>query len=218
MRHQSRNPVFTSLGAIAKPLSGENFATAIVAAFLFASLILLNGCIGAAVGAGAATGIAVVQERSVGNAVDDVGIHVQINQKLFEKDEALYRRVGVTVTEGRVVLTGVVPLPEDRVEAARLTWEVGAVREVNNEIQVDDSSSVVDFLKDSWITTKLRGLILADGNILDINYSIETINGTVYLMGIAQSENELALLTNHARNVRGVTQVVSHVRVQQKRN
>ncbi len=38
---------------------------------LLLAALLLSGCVGAAVGVGTTTGIAVAQERSIGNAVDD---------------------------------------------------------------------------------------------------------------------------------------------------
>jgi len=37
------------------------------------------------------------------------------------------------------------------------------------------------------------------------------LNGVVYLFGIAQSQKELDRATGHARNVKGVVKVVSHV-------
>ena len=112
-----------------------------------------------------------------------------------------------------MLLTGVVLTPEDRIEAGRLAWTVNGVKEVLNEVAVSDKSSVADFAKDTWITTQLRTKLLGDRLVSDINYSIETVNGTIYLMGIAQSEAELERVTGHARTIRGVQRVVSHVRL-----
>ena len=49
--------------------------------------------------------------------------------------------------------------------------------------------------------------------MLQVNYSIETINGVIYVMGIAQSQDELDRVVNHARNISGVQRVVSYVRL-----
>ncbi|MDO9460521.1 MAG: BON domain-containing protein, partial [Alphaproteobacteria bacterium] len=81
------------------------------------------------------------------------------------------------------------------------------------EIQVTDKSGLGNLAKDSWITTKLRTRILADTSIMDINYSIETVNGVIYLLGIAKTQEELSRVTNYARNISGVERVVSYVRV-----
>lgn len=171
----------------------------------------LGGCVGAAIGAGAAGGIAVAQERSVGNAIDDSVIDANVNHQLLQHSETLFTKVGTEVIEGRVLLTGVVPNADDRVTATRLAWKVSGVKEVLNELEISDKSSVADFAKDSWITAQLHGRLLADQKVRDINYAVETVNGVIYLFGIAQDEDELKQVTAHARTIKGVNKVVSHV-------
>jgi osmotically-inducible protein OsmY len=123
----------------------------------------------------------------------------------------LFGKVSVTVVESRVLLTGAVRADADRDEAARLAWQAEGVREVINEIQVTEGGDLADIGRDVWITTRLRGQILTDREISDINYSIETVNGVVYLMGIAQNDAEIVRVTDHARTISGVRRVVSHV-------
>jgi osmotically-inducible protein OsmY len=175
--------------------------------------IAVGGCAETIIGAGAVTGVAVVQERSVGAAVDDTVIQADISRRLFEKSEQLFIKVDLEVVEGRVLLTGVVPSPEDAVEAVRIAWTVKGVREVLNEIQVSDKTSLTNYAKDVWVTARLRGTLLADREVSDINYNVETVNGVVYLMGIARDKAELDRVVNHARNIPGVVKVKSHVRL-----
>jgi osmotically-inducible protein OsmY len=175
--------------------------------------LALGGCTEAIVGAGATAGVAVAQERSVGAAIDDTTIQLDINRRLFEKDEKLFTKINLEVVEGRVLMTGVVPKPDDKVEAVRLAWTAPGVKEVINEIQVQDKTSLTDFASDAWITTRLRATMLTDRDVSDINYSVETVNGTIYLMGIARNRAELDRVTNHARNIPGVKQVKSFVRL-----
>ena len=52
-----------------------------------------------------------------------------------------------------------------------------------------------------------------DPEVFDINYSVETVNGVIYLMGIAQSKVELERVTDHARELAGVRRIISHVRM-----
>ena len=185
-------------------------------AFLSLGLLLaLSACGGAGlVAGGAATaGIAVVQERTVGAAIDDTAIQVQIKHYLLKASDDLFIRVGSEVHEGRVLLTGVVPTAEDRVEAVRLTWQADGVLEVLNEIQVSDRDGIIDYFKDVKVTTQLRYQMLRDRDISDVNYSVETVNGIVYLMGIARDQSELEKVTSHARNIAGVEKVISHVRL-----
>lgn len=172
----------------------------------------LSGCVPVVVGAATTTGVAVVQERSVGSALDDTAIDANINALMLDESGRLFRKVGVEVLEGRVLLTGSVQNPDDRIKATMVAWRAPGVKEVINELQVSDKKGIVNYTKDAWITTQLRTKILTDSKILDINYSVETVNGVIYLLGIAQSQAELDKVTGYARNISGVERVVSYVR------
>jgi osmotically-inducible protein OsmY len=175
----------------------------------------LPGCtpVGLAVGAGATAGVAVAQERTVEDAVDDFTIKARLNQKLLEADANLFADVSTDVVEGRVLLTGDVRAPDDRIEAVKLAWQVAGVKEVINELQVTDRGGVANYLQDAWISTRLRSALMFDREIAAINYNVETVNGVVYLIGIALSDDELERVIAHARTIPHVEKVVSHVRV-----
>jgi osmotically-inducible protein OsmY len=50
-----------------------------------------------------------------------------------------------------------------------------------------------------------------DGHVKNINYTVDVVNGVVYLMGIAQSQDELDRVVAHARDIGNVKRVVSHI-------
>lgn len=172
-----------------------------------------SGCVGLAVGGAAVSGVAAVEERSLGTQVDDRTLYFKVNERLLSNSDVLFRKVNVEVNEGRVLLTGNVTKPEDRVAASDLAWQVVGVKEVLNELNVTDRTELKDFPRDTWITTQLKTRLLTDTHVLQVNYSVETINGIVYLIGIAQTQDELDRVTNHARNISGVQRVVSYVRL-----
>lgn len=177
-------------------------------------VVLLAGCAVAAVGGAGTVGYTGAQERTIGSAVDDTVIDAEIHSRFVQKDvNDLFFNVGVEVSEGRVLLTGSVKNPESRVEAVRIAWQPKGVKEVINEIQVTDKSSLKDVAKDTWITAQVKSKLLFGKKIKSINYSVETVNGVVYLMGLAENENELSRATNAASTVKGVVKVVSHVRL-----
>lgn len=178
---------------------------------LLAAAPVLQGCVGVAVGAGAAVGVAAAEERGAKNAANDKGIQLAINERLLQKDLSLFGKVSVTVYEGRVLLTGVVQKQEDKDEAEKIAWANDRTVEVLNELQIAAGGNLIDSASDSWITGQLRVKLTGDGNIIDINYSITTVNGIIYLIGLAQSEEELQRVTDHARTIKGVRRVVSHV-------
>lgn len=165
-----------------------------------------------AVGAGATVGIAAAREGGISSATNDVRIKALISEKWFKYDLETFSKLNLTVDQGRVLITGVVQDPEDRVEAVRLAWQVDGVSQIINEARVADSEGVQGYVRDTWITTRLRTALTFDRNVQSINYSIETVQGTVYLMGIAQSRAELDRVLEIARTIPHVTQVISYVK------
>lgn len=172
----------------------------------------LGGCASAVIGAGATAGTAAMQERGFSTAVSDTTIHAKIGAAYLNNDVD-FLRVTIDVHEGRVLLTGSAPKPDDRIEAVRLAWSVDGVKEVINEISVRNSSGLLDAARDQWVSAQLRLKITFDRKIQAINYTIDTVNGTVFLLGIAQNAAELQRVRNHARALDYVRRVISHVRV-----
>lgn len=191
-----------------------NIKTLILAAFLLMSVSQLSACsaVGMAAGAGAAVGIASQQEGGVSSAASDVRIKAMIADKWFKYKVDTFSKLSTTVNQGRVLITGVVQNPDDRVEAVRLAWQVDGVKQVINEIRVADSEGVPGFVRDTWITTRLRTALTFDKDVAAINYTIDTVQGTVYLMGVARSQAELDKVIDTARGISNVKQVVSYVK------
>lgn len=186
--------------------------SALAAATVLALAGALSGCAGAVIGAGATAGVAAAEERGLDGAVDDTKIRAEINHYWFQHDVEMYRKVGLTISEGRVLLTGLVPSDAARADAVRLTWQAAGVREVINEIAVrPGGSDVIDDGRDVVISQTLKTRLLFDKEIRNINYTIDVVDGVIYLMGIAQSEGELERVIAHARDISNVKRVVSHV-------
>ncbi len=182
-------------------------------------LLPLSGCASFVIGAGATAGVAAFQERGLDGAVSDTAITAEIWQKFLAKDEKLFLDIEIEVVEGEVLLAGHVPDVANQLEAVRLSWQVGGVRSVINEIEVgSEGFSFVDSAGDLLITTKIKAALMFDGDVFAINYSIETVNGTVYLMGIAQNDLERSRVISHARETSYVKRVVSHIRLKDDAN
>jgi osmotically-inducible protein OsmY len=177
--------------------------------------VAVAGCspAGVAVGAGAAGVTAAQSEKGLARSVDDGRIKLQLNAKFFETDYDLFSAVSFTVEEGRVLLTGAVTAPETRVQATKLAWSADGVLEVINELQVTDRSSLTDFGRDTRIAAELKLTLLGDDQVASINYSVEVVNQTIYIMGIARTQAELSRVIGHARNIPYVRGVVDYVRV-----
>lgn len=153
------------------------------------------------------------KEKSLEQSVADQRIEKEIGDLLFQADRQLFERVELEAEEGRVLLSGQVRDVQDRLDAVRLAWQVKGVQEVINELEVGDKASVSDFARDAWITSQLEGKLLLDEEVRSLDYSVETVNQVVYLMGVAQSQGDLNRIIAHAKNVEYVRRVVSHVRL-----
>ena len=164
-------------------------------------------------GGGALVGGTALQERTVGTQINDKAIWGRIVAALAEKDKG-YSDLSIEVNEGRVLLIGQLPTPEDRLEVLKIVWKQQGVSEVINEIQVsDDEHSFKGFATDSWITTQVKSKLLFAQDVRSVNYNVETINRVVDLIGIAQNQEELDDVTSIASKVKYVEKVVSYVRL-----
>lgn len=194
----------------------DSFAIGRYAGVLLSALLAagpLTGCVPVVL-AGAGTGAVVVaQERSPGDAIDDTVIRAEINRLWLAENAGMYRGLNLNVQEGRVLITGAVKTPQQRIDAVRLAWQVDGVREVHEEVQLGDGGGVGGYATDSYIATTLRGALTLDPDIRSINFSIEVENRVVYLIGIARDQQELNRVVDHARNIGLVSRVVSYVRL-----
>ncbi len=177
-------------------------------------LALVTSCVPAMVGSTAATGGYVAgQERGVKTQLNDTVIRALIVEKWSRFSSDMQHQLSISVYDGRVLITGAVSNPEWKTDAVRLAWEVKDVKEVNSEIELTANSSLGDTARDELITTRLRSAILFDSAIRSVNYTIDTVNGDVFLSGSARSQGELDKVTNYARNIPNVRRVVSYVRI-----
>lgn len=179
------------------------------------SMALLSGCtgLGLATSAGAVGGIAAAREGGLKQSVTDARISLEINDLWFKYDTQAFLKLNLTVEQGRALVTGVVQNPDHRVEAIRLAWQPKGVVQVINEVRVDKSEGITGFARDSWITGNLRTKLIFDRDVQSINYTIDTVQSTVYLMGIAQDTAELNKVISHARNTGYVKDVISYVKL-----
>ncbi len=177
------------------------------------AMLSLAGCTTFAMSGVTTAGYTMAEERTVGHVIDDASIAAQINSNFLQKDvNELFQKVGVTVIEGRVLLTGSVNRPEARVEAVRIAWHPKGVKEVLNEIQISKVNPK-QYAQDVFISAQVKSRMLLDRDIRSINYNVETVNGVVYLIGLARGQEELTRVTDITSRVKGVKKVVSHVQV-----
>lgn len=188
----------------------NGFVRAKFAAALLA-LAVLPGCAGLVVGAAATGGVAALQERGFAGTANDNGIALEINHLWLQRSEKMFAALQTQIYEGRVLVSGAVTDPDMRAEAIQLVWKAKGVREVLNEIEVTTEGGLGAYAKDTWSANELRTRLLFARGVNSINYSVEVVNGTVYMLGVATDQAEHDRALNIARNLANVRRVVSHV-------
>lgn len=184
---------------------------ALLAAF---TPLLLTGCVAAAVGAGTEAGVSLAEERSLGRKVDDMTIYSDINRLFIrESTNELFADVTIDVRHARVLLTGNVKNDALAQRAVELAWQARGVEEVLNELIVNPNASLMDSAQDNLVKKNLEARLLVTKHVWVINYSINVVNGTAYLLGRVSDQAELDRVLNVTRTTKGVKRVVNYLQI-----
>ena len=176
-------------------------------ATLFLSAALLSGC------AVATAGVKKGDERNFARSLNDVNAARAVKARMARAYDYDLGGVDVDVAEGVVLLSGNVPRQEDRIEAARIAWSAPKIVQVGNEIMIKDSQGFVRNAKDGFLEKSVRARLTADKYVKGRNFSVETHDGIVYLLGVARDAGELDRAARIAAMTRGTREVVSYVRI-----
>jgi osmotically-inducible protein OsmY len=186
-----------------------------------AAFLVLIGCgalpacspVSTAIGAAAYTADLATQERGLYQGLDDNRMWIAINGRFAAADLEVAQNVHLQVQEGRVLLSGVVDTPEQRLAAVKAAWEEPGVREVINNIEVTRGRDLGQIAQDQYLAERVWLKLFVDRAVRANNYSVECINDVVYLIGVGQDEDEVQRAIDHARDVPYVREVRSYVRL-----
>ena len=195
-------------------LSSSILKTLTTAVVLGVLAHFLQGCspTGTVLGAGARTGLALAEDRPVEEIWGDTLLKVTINKKLLETSfSETFWSLNTTIFEGRVLITGNVKNTTLRDQVSQMVWGVKGVREVLNEIEIQETNNVTQIARDKFIQTSLQARMLGDKIVSDINYKMIAHNNVLYIIGVAQSQAELEKVVAHARAIRYVKRFVNYI-------
>ena len=181
---------------------------------IFLIFILLNqGCSPTGILAtGGSSALVVAEgERSMGTVIDDATIKVNIAAKFLNAGNNLFVNINTSVLEGRILLTGLVDNQEIRIDAVRLVWEVEGVKEIINEIEIGNRSTLKDYASDLWSNTQARAVAAKTVGIKSITFNFETIQGKIYIAGISTRPDLLGDMISALKNIKGVNEIVNYV-------
>ena len=173
---------------------------------------LIMSCGPVIVGTGTKTAIEQQQDdKTLRESWDDASIKLGIKEKYFSYDATLFTKIDVEVELGRVLLTGVVPFGDMRLEAVRLAWQQEGVVEVLNEISIDTGYGLDDIAKDKLISTQLFTKILTDSEIKKFKYGFEVQKQIVYLFSVSDNQEEIDRVIDHAKSIKGVLDIINYI-------
>ena len=151
------------------------------------------------------------KEKGIGTTLSDTIIKTKISNLIFKKDPSLIADTKITVNNGSVLFTGKVSKPETRIQFTKIAWSVKGVNEVNNEIQISNTSSLRNIARDISSMGEIRARIMTDKKINSINFSIDVVNDIAYLSGVASNVEEMGLVKAHASSARFIKEVYNYI-------
>ena len=149
--------------------------------------------------------------RTIGMQIDDTIMQKNLTARLALADKKYFLRVQSEVLDGRIFLSGKVDEPEDKIQITKIAWETKGVRSVKNAITIKGQSNFKSTAKDILITSQLRSALIFNKKTKSRNYTLETINKTIYIFGIAMNDNEKKEVINEANKIYNVKEVIPSI-------
>ena len=151
------------------------------------------------------------EDRSFETLSADTAITFDINEILLgEKYRDLFAEISTDAYERVVLLTGTVKFAQNKQRATELVRGVKGVKRIVNELQVTNDYGIGAAANDLWIETKLKVLLLGTKDIRSINYRWRSVNGPVYVIGAARSQQEMNTVLDVIRKTDRVKKVINH--------
>ena len=148
-------------------------------------------------------------------AVGDTATTAKVKERIATDKRLEDSKISVTTTNGIVTLTGSAPSHEAASTAENVASSVDGVKGVDNRISAPSrlggvAKNVEHKVSDDWITTKVKGQILADRSVeRGSDISVKTRDGVVSLYGTASSKKAREHARDIASHVKGVKGVDS---------
>jgi osmotically-inducible protein OsmY len=182
---------------------------------LLVSALSLQGCIaGAFVAGGAAGGSMAYDKRTFTTMAEDQTITYKAERQLADNAQISTKAHIVVATFNHVVLlAGEAPTLAQKTAAENLVRSIPKVKKIYSQIIIGEPTSITTRSRDAVITANVKTRMLTTTNLKSSQFKILTENGTVYIMGISDSE-ESDIAATVARNSSGVKRVVKVVEVE----
>ena len=178
---------------------------------LFISFLTFS-CVGTSSVGIFGSGVSVAYDpRTVGMQIDDSIMQKNLIGRLTLTDKKYIINISAKVLDGNIYLSGKVNEPEEKLKIIKMAWETKGARSVQSTVTIKGKSNFKSTAKDILITSQLRTALLFNKLTKSSNYTIDTINGKIYVFGIAMTKNEKEKVISEAGQIHGVKDVIPSI-------
>jgi osmotically-inducible protein OsmY len=147
-------------------------------------------------------------ERTMAQIFEDDNIETKITVNIHAENEAYHKAHLVVVSyNGYVLLAGQVIDNALKSGATTVAREVQGVRRIYNELEIGPPTSAMTRTNDTWVTSRIKSMLLGSSDIPGTQVKVVTESGVVYLMGIV-TKKEAERISDEAATTSGVKRVV----------
>lgn len=154
-----------------------------------------------------------MDDRSFSDDLKDAQISISLREDFINLDPKLGLDISPDVFEGTVLLTGALPNVELIQQILEITWRTPDVKCVYNYIRIANPPSLEVVNTDAAISGSIRTQLVFTAGVSASNYKLIMENGTVYIMGIAQNQEELERVISVIKSTIGVQKIINLTRV-----
>lgn len=154
-----------------------------------------------------------VEDRTIRDARQDARIRLDISALYVEQASSTLTNIRVEVYETAVLLAGTVPAMSDKESAGALAATVDGVGPIHNEIQVIGNASLTEAAADLTIENKIKKALRTAKGIHSVNMRWHSVNGIVYIIGRALSDEEHTRTIAIVGAIGGVKEVVDRMKI-----
>ena len=149
--------------------------------------------------------------RTIGMQIDDTIMQKNLSARLALTDKKYFLTIQSEVRDGNIFLSGKVDEAEEKIKITKIAWETKGVRSVKNTITIKGQTRFKSTAKDILITSQLRSALIFNKKTKARNYTLETVNGNIYIFGIAMDIEEKKEVINEANKIHDVKKVISSI-------
>ena len=183
---------------------------------VFVKLILISfllySCVGSSSVGVFGSGVSVAFDpRTVGMQIDDSIMQKNLIARLALEDKKYLISISVKVLDGNIFISGKDDGPEEKLKITKMAWETKGTRSVKSAVTVKGEVNFKNTAKDVLITSQLRTALIFNKLVKSTNYNIDTINGKIYIFGIAMKDDEKKAVIKEAQGIYGVKNVIPSI-------